>query len=94
MKTLLHYLKPHKWLLIASLFLATVNQVFSLFAPAITGNILDNLVTHPHFFDKEKLLPRNLNQFLYGTDIYHGAFYFLGLLLINSNYKNRIFFVN
>ena len=81
MKTLFRYLKPHKWLLIASLFLATVNQVFSLFAPAITGNILDNLVTHPHFFDKEKLLPRNLNQFLYGTDIYHGAFYFLGLLI-------------
>jgi ATP-binding cassette subfamily B protein len=81
MKTLLHYLKPHKWLIIASLVLAAINQVFSLFAPAITGNILDQLVTHPHFFDKEKTLPRDLNQFLYGTDIYHGAFYFLGLLI-------------
>lgn len=81
MKTLLRYLKPHKWLLILSLFLATVNQVFSLFGPAITGNILDQLVTHPNFFDKEKLLPRNLDQFLYGTSIYHGAFYFLGLLI-------------
>jgi len=81
MKTLLRYLKPHKWLLIFSLFLATVNQVFSLFGPAITGNILDQLVTHPNFFDKEKLLPRNLDQFLYGTSIYHGAFYFLGLLI-------------
>ncbi len=81
MKTLLRYLKPHKWLLIASLFLATINQVFSLFGPAITGNILDQLVTHPNFFDKEKLLPRNLNDYLYGTDIYHGVFYFLGLLI-------------
>lgn len=81
MKTLLHYLKPHKWLLITSLLLATINQVFSLFGPAITGNILDQLVTHPNFFDKEKLIPRNLNQFLYGTDNYHGAFYFLGLLI-------------
>ena len=81
MKTLLYYLKPHKWLLILSLILATINQVFSLFAPAITGNILDQLVTHPNFFDKEKLLPRNLNQYLYGTSIYHGAFYFLGLLI-------------
>jgi ATP-binding cassette subfamily B protein len=81
MKTLLRYLKPHKWLMILSLVLATINQVFSLFAPAITGNILDQLVTHPNFFDKNKLLPRNLNQFFYGTDLYHGAFYFLGLLI-------------
>jgi ATP-binding cassette subfamily B protein len=89
MKTLLRYLKPHKWLLIASLFLATINQVFSLFGPAITGNILDQLVTHPNFFDKEKLLPRNLNDYLYGTDIYHGVFYFLGLL-IGSAMVSRI----
>ncbi|MBW8360776.1 MAG: ABC transporter ATP-binding protein/permease [Kaistella sp.] len=81
MKTLLHYLKPHKWLIILSLFLATVNQVFSLFAPAITGNILDQLVTHPNSFDKEGLLPRNLDQFLYGSGIYNGVFYFLGLLI-------------
>ena len=65
MKTLLKYLKPHQWLLILSLFLATINQVFSLFGPAITGNILDQLVTHPNFFDKEKLLARNLNDYLY-----------------------------
>ncbi|MDQ0476300.1 MULTISPECIES: ABC transporter ATP-binding protein [Chryseobacterium] len=81
MKTLLHYLKPHKWLLIISLFLATINQVFSLFGPAITGNILDQLVTHPNFFDKEKLLPRNLDEYFYGSDLYHGVFYFLGLLI-------------
>lgn len=81
MKTLLYYLKPHKWLLVFSLLLATINQVFSLFGPAITGNILDQLVTHPNFFDKEKLLPRNLDQYFYGTDVYHGVFYFLGLLI-------------
>ena len=81
MKTLLHYLKPHKWLLILSLALATINQVFSLFGPAITGNILDQLVTHPNFFDTEKVLPRNLNEYFYGSDAYHGVFYFLGLLI-------------
>ncbi|MBL7881127.1 MULTISPECIES: ABC transporter ATP-binding protein [Chryseobacterium] len=81
MKILLHYLKPYKWLIIISLILAAVNQVFSLFAPAITGNILDKLVTHPNFFDKEKTLPRNMEDYLYGTDIYHGVFYFLGLLI-------------
>ncbi len=81
MKILFRYLKPYQWLIIISLFLATINQVFSLFAPAITGNILDQLVTHPNFFDKEKLLPRNLNEYLYGSSLYHGAFYFLGLLI-------------
>jgi len=81
MKVLLHYLKPYRFLIIISLLLAAVNQVFSLFAPAITGNILDKLVTHPNFFDKEKTIPRNLNEYLYGNDIYHGVFYFLGLLI-------------
>ncbi|KQS91585.1 ABC transporter ATP-binding protein [Chryseobacterium sp. Leaf394] len=81
MKILLKYLKPYKWLIIASLLLASINQVFSLFAPAITGNILDKLVNQPNHFDKEKLIPRNLNEYLYGTDIYHGVFYFLGLLI-------------
>ncbi|MDW9381762.1 ABC transporter ATP-binding protein [Chryseobacterium sp. JV558] len=81
MKILFKYLKPYQWLILISLFLATINQVFSLFAPAITGNILDQLVTHPNFFDKEKLLPRNLNEYLYGSTVYHGAFYFLGLLI-------------
>ncbi len=81
MKVLLRYLKPYRWLIAISLLLATINQVFSLFAPAITGNILDRLVTHPNFFDKEQLLPRNLNEYLYGTSVYHGAFYFLGLLI-------------
>lgn len=81
MKILLNYLKPYKWLILASLLLASINQVFSLFAPAITGNILDKLVTHPNFFDKERNLPRNMNEYLYGTDLYHGVFYFLGLLV-------------
>ncbi len=81
MKILLNYLKPYKWLIIASLLLASINQVFSLFAPAITGNILDKLVNQPNYFDKEKLIPRTLNEYLYGTDIYHGVFYFLGLLI-------------
>lgn len=76
MKILLNYLKPYKWLILASLLLASINQVFSLFAPAITGNILDKLVNHPNYFDKGELLPRNLNEYLYGTDIYHGVFYF------------------
>jgi len=81
MKTLLYYLKPYRTLLFISLALAAVNQVFSLFSPAITGNILDRFVTHPGYFDKEKTLPRNIDQYIYGTDAYHGILYFLGLLI-------------
>lgn len=81
MKTLLHYLKPYRTLLIISLALAAINQVFSLFSPAITGNILDRFVTHPGFFDKEKTLPRNIDEYIYGTDAYHGILFFLGLLI-------------
>ena len=89
MKILFKYLKPYKWLILLSLLLATINQVFSLFAPAITGNILDNLVTHPNFFDKKSTLPRDLNQYLYGDGIYHGVFYFL-LLLVGTAMVSRI----
>ncbi len=81
MKILFKYLKPYKWLIALSLLLATINQVFSLFAPAITGNILDELVTHPNFFDKANTLPRNLHEYLNGNGVYHGAFYFLSLLI-------------
>lgn len=81
MKTLFNYLKPYQWLVLISLLLATINQVFSLFAPAITGNILDELVTHPNSFDKAGKLPRNLTQFLNGSGDYHGVYYFFGLLI-------------
>ncbi len=49
MKLLLQYLKPHKWLIVLALLLATVNQVFSLFDPWIMGNlIVDPFAKNPH----------------------------------------------
>lgn len=48
MKLLLQYLKPFRWFIILALFLAAVNQVFSLFSPMIIGKIMDQLATHPH----------------------------------------------
>ncbi|MCH5717604.1 hypothetical protein [Niabella hibiscisoli] len=47
MRILLHYLKPYKWLVAFALFLAAVNQIFSLFAPMISGNLLDMFANHP-----------------------------------------------
>ena len=51
MKILLHYLKPHKWLVILVLILAAVNIGFSLIDPIILGRLI-NLATYhtdPHF---------------------------------------------
>lgn len=41
MKILLHYLKPHKWLVILVLSLAAVNIGFSLFDPIIFGKLIN-----------------------------------------------------
>ena len=48
MKLLLQYLKPYKWLMVLTLILATINQVFSMMDPWIFGKMFDKFVTHPH----------------------------------------------
>jgi ATP-binding cassette subfamily B protein len=40
MKLLLQYLKPYKWLVVLTLFLAAINIVFSLFDPILFGRII------------------------------------------------------
>ena len=87
MKLLISYIKPYKWLVGLALFLAAVNQVFSLFAPAITGSILDLFVNHPHILPNKT--PRNEHQFFFGSGQYHGLIYFL-LLLIGTAMVSRI----
>ena len=87
MKILLSYIKPYKWLVVLALFLAAVNQVFSLFAPAITGRILDLFVTHPHVFPDKTA--RTEHEFFFGRDQYHGLLFFL-LLLIGTAMVSRI----
>jgi ATP-binding cassette subfamily B protein len=73
MKLLLRYLKPYKGLIALALFLAAINQTFSLFSPMIIGNIMDKLATHPHTDDAG--LPRTEHQFIMAV------LYFLGLLI-------------
>ncbi|WP_298717898.1 ABC transporter ATP-binding protein [Chitinophaga sp.] len=70
MKLLLRYLKNYKWLVVAALLLATVNQVFSLLDPWIFGEIVDRFASHPHTFtgkDAPVPEPRSENQYLYGV---------------------------
>ncbi|GAB3430281.1 ABC transporter ATP-binding protein [Niabella aquatica] len=89
MRILLHYLKPYKWLVLFALFLAAMNQVFSLFAPMISGKLLDLFATHPHSFDKAKTLPRSEQEYLWGGNGYHGIFFYL-LLLVGTAMISRI----
>ncbi|MGC4232431.1 MAG: ABC transporter ATP-binding protein [Niabella sp.] len=89
MRILLHYLKPYKWLVLFALFLTAVNQVFSLFAPMISGKLLDLFANHPRHFDTAQTLPRSENQYLFGGEGYHGLFFYL-LLLIGTAMVSRI----
>jgi len=89
MKILLHYIKPYRWLVALALGLAAVNQIFSLFAPMITGKLLDLFANHPYHFDKGLTLPRTRDQYIFGADGYHGIVFFL-MLLIGTAMVSRI----
>jgi len=56
MKTLLTYLKQHRWIVVLALVLAAINIGFSLLDPMITKNIIDKYVSpvdhKPHSFDE------------------------------------------
>ena len=73
MKLLLQYLKPFRAFILLALFLAAINQVFSLFSPMIIGKIMDQLATHPHLDAAGK--PRSEHGYIMGV------LYFLGLLI-------------
>jgi ATP-binding cassette subfamily B protein len=100
MKVLLHYLKPYRWLVTLALSLAAINQVFSLFSPMITGNLLNAFAIHPHAFADGT--PRNQYQFFFGKGeypglieyffggkVFHGLLFFL-MLMIGTAMVSRI----
>jgi ATP-binding cassette, subfamily B, bacterial len=65
MKLLLRYLKPYRWLIALAMFLASVNQVFSLFDPYLIGKVIDNFANHPGTFNDGT--PRTESQFTWGV---------------------------
>ena len=74
MKILLHYLKPYKGLIILALFLAAINQVFSMLDPYFFGKLIDRYATHPFetgVFDKNKVFQktgdRTETEFIWGV---------------------------
>ncbi|MFN8252192.1 MAG: ABC transporter ATP-binding protein [Ferruginibacter sp.] len=74
MKLLLQYLKPYKWLIVLALFLAAINQVFSMLDPYFFGRLIDKYATHPFEtgeFDKSKVFRptgvRTETEFIWGV---------------------------
>jgi ATP-binding cassette, subfamily B, bacterial len=51
MKLLLHYLKPHKWLVTLTLLLATINIGFSLIDPILLGKLINLANSHQGITD-------------------------------------------
>jgi len=57
MKLLLRYLSNFKWLIVVALILASINQIFSLLDPLITGKyIINPLATRPGEWSREEYM--------------------------------------
>ena len=59
MKLLISYLKPYKWLMALALFLAAINQVFSMLDPYFFGKLFQKYGVHPHeigYYDQKIIL--------------------------------------
>ena len=56
MRTLLQYLKPHKWLVALALLLSAINMVFSLFEPMIFGKIIDLFASKANQLTKQQYI--------------------------------------
>lgn len=67
MKLLLKYLQPYRNLIFLALFLAAVNQTFSLFDPMIFGWIIDDFAKHPFFHNDKLTVARSQDEFVWGV---------------------------
>jgi ATP-binding cassette subfamily B protein len=74
MKILLFYLKPYKWLIALALFLAAINQVFSMLDPYFFGRLIDKYAFHPYqkgvFDSKKQFKPEGIRtqaEFIWGV---------------------------
>jgi ATP-binding cassette subfamily B protein len=100
MKLLLSYLQPYKWLIALSLFLAAINQVFSMLDPHFIGIIIDKYATHPHhvgYYDENREFvierTRDRQEFIYGILGYLGIL--VGVAMVSRIAKAfQDYFVN
>lgn len=56
MQILWNYLKPHRKLVIVSLFLAAISQVLTMIDPLIFGKIIDDYATNPNNLSESELM--------------------------------------
>ena len=88
MKILLKYLAPYKWMVILALFLAAINQSFSMLDPYFFGKVLDIFAVHPHekgHFEAGKVFvadgPRSKSDYIWGVLKYLG--YLIGVAMVS-----------
>jgi ATP-binding cassette, subfamily B, bacterial len=94
MKILLTYLKPYRWLVVLTLFLAAVNTGFSLFDPIIFGhliNLANSYLKNPNSYPG--------TSFFTATAPYHGVIWLLlasiGVAMVSRIAKNfQDYFLN
>lgn len=82
MKLLLQYLKPYRGLVVLALFMAAINQSFSMLDPYFFGKLFDKFLTHPHeigYFDKDKKFIATATRSQH--DYILGVLGFLGILI-------------
>src|SRR4028118_2122540 len=100
MKLLLFYLKPYKWLIVLSLALAAINQVFSMLDPYFLGIIIDKFAAHPHhighYDEKHEFIierTRTKHEFMMGIMKYLGIL--IGVAMVSRIAKAfQDYFVN
>src|ERR1700710_2573697 len=82
MKLLIHYLKPYKWVVTLALFLAAINQVFSMLDPFFFGKMFDKYAVHAHeigYYDSLKQFHKTADRS--DHDFFLGVLGFLGILI-------------
>src|SRR5260221_12435188 len=88
MKLLLKYLKPYKWLVTLTLFLAAINSGFSLIDPILLGRLI-NLATH---FSQSltTAFPLSRNDFFYSFSYKNPGVWFIVVMSISVAMISRI----
>lgn len=79
MKLLLSYLRPYRWLMVLALFLAAINQIFSLLDPYFFGRMFQVYGVHAHeagYYDSKNIFhaerARSQQEFIWGVLGYLG----------------------
>ncbi|HTS43356.1 MAG TPA: ABC transporter ATP-binding protein [Puia sp.] len=88
MKILLNYLKPHKWLVTLTLFLAAVNIGFSLFDPIIFGKIVN--LSNEYVQARKNQVPYSFDRFFMTFSWIHPGVINLLLFSIGVAMMSRI----